>query len=104
LKSSASKLKGIHLIIDEKYWGDKTEAQINTCIELGVKVFQFRFSRSLLLKTGNAELQELLSMIKEANGLSLLNNHWHLRETQNRRYNMRFNFLYRSAALTQSHY
>jgi len=67
LKLSASQLKGIHLIIDEKYWGDKTEAQINTCIELGVKVFQFRFSRSFLL-------------IKEANGLSLLNNHWHLVE------------------------
>lgn len=84
MKLSASQLKGIHLIIDEKYWGDKTKAQINTCIELGVKIFQFRFSRSFLLKTGNAELQELLSMIKEANGLSLLNNHWHLVE--------RFNF------------
>ena len=84
MKSSASQLKGIHLIIDEKYWGDKTEAQINTCIELGVKVFQFRFSRSFILKTGNTKLQKLLSIIKKAKGLSLLNNHWHLVE--------RFNF------------
>ena len=84
MKLSASQLKGIHLIIDEKHWGDKTEAQIITCIELGVKIFQFRFSRSFLLKTGNAELQKLLSIIKEANGLSLLNNHWYLVE--------RFNF------------
>jgi thiamine-phosphate pyrophosphorylase len=83
LKSSASQLKGIHLIIDEKYWGDKTEAQINTCIELGVKVFQFRFSRSFLFKTGNTKLQKLLSTIKKAKGLSLLNNHWHLVEQFN---------------------
>jgi len=83
LKSSASQLKGINLIIDEKYWGDKTETQINTCIELGIKVFQFRFSRSFLLKTGNTKLQKLLSTIKKAKGLSLLNNHWHLVEQFN---------------------
>ena len=82
MKLSASQLKGIHLIIDERHWGDNTEAKIKICIELGVKVFQFRFSRPFLMAE-NTELQNLLSMIKEAKGLSLLNNHWHLVERLN---------------------
>ena len=79
MKLSPSQLKGIRLIIDERHWGENSEAKIKICMELGAKVFQFRFSRPFLMAE-NTELQNLLSTIKEAKGLSLLNNHWHLVE------------------------
>ncbi|MEK9649730.1 MAG: thiamine phosphate synthase [Gammaproteobacteria bacterium] len=73
-----SQLQGIHLIVNEHNWSKKIHCDIKNCIELGVKVFQFRFSKSFLLKVDKTKLQDSLILIRNVDGISLVNNHWEL--------------------------
>ncbi len=79
----SSRLKGIHLIINECDWSNSIEAKIEDMIRGGIRVFQFRFSKAFLLNLERIEIQNILLKIKEANAIALLNNHWQLVQKYN---------------------